>query len=304
MCIHRDSHGDLHFSLRDNKNLGVRGTLTTPLEGEPVYLSLRPNDWYDLSNGSIIHFCPQAPPPTAVPGPNQAYDAFKYSLHLSHIPDPTPMEPAKTRSLMVIFPDAWIGVLMGTEGNTLHYLRRRYCCIITVSTRGQWHPDVIDLQGRTVMFCAPGKLLDELFDELFKQIASKFGSAYISQFMIIIPTNVAGRICGFQGSRFKSWTTRWQLQLDLRSSVVGNERLLVTRGTSSALNSFMFSFLETVDSCWQYDTGMDYEGNTGDTGIDCEGTARTKRRLENSARAQSAGKRQQPHQAVRVQSHA
>ena len=190
--------------------------------------------------------------------------------------------------------DSWIGVLMGTEGNTLHYLRRRYCCIITVSTRGQWHPDAIDLQGRTVMFCAPGKLLDELFDELFKQIASKFGSAYISQFMIIIPTNVAGRICGLQGSRFKSWTTRWQLQLDLRSSVVGNERLLVTRGTLSALNSFMFSFLETVDSGWQYETGVDNDGTP----------PRTKRRLENSARAQSAGKRRQLHQVVRVQSHA
>ena len=72
------------------------------------------------------------------------------------------------------------------------------------------------------------------------------------------------------------------------------EQLLVTRGTLSALNSFMFSFLETVDSGWQYETGVDNDGTP----------PRTKRRLENSARAQSAGKRRQLHQVVRVQSHA
>ena len=45
------------------------------------------------------------------------------------------------------------------------------------------------------------------------------------------------------------------IYLTSSSLVVGTEQ-----GTLSALSSFMFSFPETVDSCWQYDTGVDYEG--------------------------------------------
>jgi hypothetical protein len=108
--MRRNSKGDICISIRDNKNLGSSGTMITPLSGKPTSLSTRPTEWLDLTNGVMIHFCPQASPPTIDPGPLQKYDAFKYSLDFSPTFDPLPLtDIGKSSNLKVVFPDAWIG---------------------------------------------------------------------------------------------------------------------------------------------------------------------------------------------------
>ena len=262
--IRRDLKGELHISIRDNKNLGLRGTKIIPAIGNLSSLSMRPTEWTDLSNGSVIHFCPQAPPPTPNPGPLQDYDAFKYSLQISPTPDPSPLEETmKSSTLKVVFPDSWIGALMGPAGDNLREFRHRYRCTIKVSARGQLHPNATDLLGRTVMFCARQQLLANLFDDLFQHIVDKFGSDYLAQFMIIIPRALAGRILGLAGSRIHSWRQDYDLQLELRDSVEVSERLLVAAGTVSALTSFTSAFLVTIGGDWRYDVGVDYIGASG-----------------------------------------
>ena len=173
MRIHRDSKGFLRFFLRDNKNLGNRGTLVSPWVGEPTALSQRPTEWLNIKKGSI---CPQTPPPTSDPGPLQEYNAFKYSLQSSHIPDPpSSKELVTASSLKVILADAWMGALMGPAGATLQEFRRKYDCAITVSTRGHWHPNATDMLGRIVIFDAPQMRLDELFNNLFKKMGRNLG---------------------------------------------------------------------------------------------------------------------------------
>ena len=51
--VRRDANGVFHFSIRDNKNLGNRGTLITPLTGAPTCLTSKPREWHDLTTLSF-----------------------------------------------------------------------------------------------------------------------------------------------------------------------------------------------------------------------------------------------------------
>ena len=294
--IRRDLKGELHISIKDNKNLGLRGTTVIPAGGTATSLTTTPTEWMYLSHGSVIHFCPQAPPPTPNPGLLQDYDAFKYSLQIFPPPGPFPSkepEQSESRTVKVVFPDSWIGALMGPAGDNLRELRHRYKCTITVSARGHLHPNATDFLGRTVIFCALQQQLANLFDDLFQHIVEKFGSPYLAQFMIIIPSTLAGRILGLEGRRIRSWRQDYDLKLELRDSVEVSERLLVAAGTVSALTSFTAAFLDTVGGDWRYAVGVDYVGASG-----------TKRRHEpgpaSRGNSQAKGKHRQIKQAARA----
>jgi len=155
VCIRRDLKGELHISIRDNKNLGLRGTKITPVAGNPT--SLSPAEWIGerhslLSTGTASH----SKPGTAS------------SLQISPVPDSFPSEETeKSSTLEVVFPDSWIG---GPAGANPREIRHRYRRTITVSARGNLHPNAIDLLLRTVMFCALQQQLANLFDDLFQHI--------------------------------------------------------------------------------------------------------------------------------------
>ncbi len=130
--------------------------MITPLIGKPTSLSMRPAEWLDLTNGSIIHFCPQAPPPTIDPGLLQKYDAFKYSLDLSLTFNPLPLtDTGKSSNLNFIFPMRGLELGWGLMAPTF----TSFATNITVIS--QFHYKVIFIRIRLIL------LVRQAFSVLF-----------------------------------------------------------------------------------------------------------------------------------------
>ena len=131
---------------------------------------------------------------------------------------------------------------MGPAGTTLQEFRQTYHCSIAVSARGQWHPNALEILGRTIEIQAVQSQICGVFKDFFTHVEGKFGPTFSAQFMLVLPAAVVGRMTGLEGSRIRAWQARCGVHLELRNSIEILERLLVVYGCVSNLASFQAFF--------------------------------------------------------------